>query len=221
MENELKAAILAILLSFAIGIWAFPVLPALSVTHWGADGEPNGYLPAFWAAFLLPLIMAALLLLLLTIPIVDPLRENIALFRKDFYGFALVIELFMLVVYAQSILWNLGTQISFSLTMPFLFGALFIYIGFFLEKTKPNWFIGIRTPWTLSSPEVWEKTHKLGGKLFKAAGVLSVISVLFPAYVFWVVIAVVIAAAIATVIYSYIAYSKLGKKEKPEKKKLQ
>ena len=126
-------------------------------------------------------------------------------------------ELFLLVVYAQSVLWNLGKEISFSLTMPFLFGALFIYIGFFLEKTKQNWFIGIRTPWTLSSPEVWEKTHKLGGKLFKAAGVLSVLSVFFPAYAFLVVIALVIASAIATVIYSYLVYARLAKKGKPGK----
>lgn len=218
MENEIKAAILVILLSFAIGIWAFPLLPPLSASHWGADGEANGYLPSFWAAFLLPCILAALLLLLLAIPAIDPLRANIALFRKEFYRFVLVIELFLLAVYAQSVLWNLGTEISFSLTMPFLFGALFIYIGFFLEKTKQNWFIGIRTPWTLSSPEVWEKTHRFGGKLFKAAGVLSALSVFFPASAFWVVIALVIASAIATVIYSYLAYARIGKKERAEKK---
>jgi uncharacterized membrane protein len=87
------------------------------------------------------------------------------------------------------------------------FSLLFIGLGFFIERTKQNWFIGIRTPWTLSSPVVWEKTHKAGGWLFKAAGVLSLVGLLLPLELaFSLMIVPILIAALGSVVYSYIAY---------------
>ncbi len=212
MENEIKAMILLIILSFVIGVYAYPQLPENAASHWNASGDVDGYMPKAYAAFLLPALSVALLLVFLAIPLIDPLRANIRLFIKDYHRFCLVILAFLFLVYVQTILWNLGTKVSFSFTLPVLLGCLLFYLGHFLGKVKQNWFIGIRTPWTLSSPEVWAKTHQFGAKLFKGAGVLCVLSALFPAYSILVILGSVIVAALTTIAYSYVAYAGLPKK---------
>ncbi len=88
-----------------------------------------------------------------------------------FIGF-LILAMLIPKSYELSNIYWIG-RISMDLVMPVLVGLLFVYCGFFLEKVEPNWFAGIRTPWTLSSPAVWKKTHILGGKLFKLAGIVS------------------------------------------------
>ena len=95
-----------------------------------------------------------------------------------------------------------------NLVMPVLMGLLFLYCGFFLERVGPNWFAGIRTPWTLSSPTVWKKTHLLGGKLFKIAGIVSCAGSLVPDLAIWFILVPVLAGALVTVVYSYYAFRK-------------
>ena len=91
------------------------------------------------------------------------------------------------------------------------FGVLFYCLGILLGNAKRNWFVGIRTPWTLSSDVVWDKTHKMGGKLFKAAGVVAFLGVLVPAYALLLVIVPVIAVAVYTFVYSYFEFVKQSK----------
>lgn len=217
METGGWVAAILIAVSFAISLYAYPLLPSSVASHWDATGAVNGHMPAFWGAFLIPMLSAVLFLVFRLIPRLDPLSENINAFKGDYHRFILIILLFLFLVNVQALLWNLGTEISFSLTMPVLLGGLFFYLGDLLGKVKRNWFIGIRTPWTMSSDVVWDKTHKVGGKLFKAAGVVSVLSVFFPAYAFWVVIGSVILAALASIVYSYLAFSDLSKKKKRKK----
>jgi hypothetical protein len=83
-----------------------------------------------------------------------------------------------------------------------------------VENAKRNWFIGIRTPWTLSSDSVWDKTHKLGGKLFKVSGIIALFGVIFPLFAFYLVIVPVISVAFYTMLFSYLEFRKeesLGK----------
>jgi len=217
METEKLSAIVLIALSFAISLYAFPMLPESVASHWGLEGEVNGYMPAFGGAFFIPVLSAVLFVIFLAIPSIDPLRANIDSFRTDYHRFIFVIVLFLSLVHIQMLLWNLGTEISFNLTMPILMGGLFFYIGDLLGKVKRNWFIGIRTPWTMSNDVVWDKTHKVGGKLFKAAGAISALSALFPAYVFYVVIISVLMAALASIVFSYLAFSDLSRRKTQKK----
>jgi uncharacterized membrane protein len=222
MENELKATIILILLSFIIGAYAYALLPAQVASHWGISGTPNGYMPAVFGAFLFPALMVVLFAIFMVIPLIDPLRANIETFRKEYYGLILAITGFFFIVYLQTILWNLGIMISFSLSLPILLGCLFFYLGTMLGKAKRNFFIGIRTPWTLYSDKVWDKTHKLGATVFEAIGILFVLSVLLPAYSLVIVIGLFVAALVGLVLYSYVEYTKLkkayrkrGKRRKP------
>jgi uncharacterized membrane protein len=88
------------------------------------------------------------------------------------------------------------------------FGILFFYCGILIEKVKRNWFIGIKTPWTLSNEKVWDKTHQLGGKLFKIVGIIAFLGIIFPNYTFFLILFPVIAVSIYTVVYSYFEYQK-------------
>jgi len=88
------------------------------------------------------------------------------------------------------------------------FGVLFYYCGILTENAKRNWFIGIRTPWTLSNEKVWDKTHKIGGKLFKIAGAIALSGIFFRTYTLFFVLVPALLAATYTVIYSYFEYQK-------------
>jgi uncharacterized membrane protein len=91
--------------------------------------------------------------------------------------------------------------------MPAL-AILFFCSGCLVEKAKRNFFIGIRTPWTLSSDIVWEKTHKVGGKLFKLTGICAFFGAFFPEYSFVIFISAVMLAVFFSFIYSYFVYIK-------------
>ncbi len=196
-------------LIFVVSLYAYPRLPAQIASHWNAQGEVNGTMSRFWGVFLLPIVTVGILGLLWLIPYIDPLRENIAKFRTMYDGFIVVFLLYMLVIQGQIILWSLGTRISPNVTLPVILGVLFVYIGFLLEKTRQNWFIGIRTPWTLSSQTVWDKTHRVAAKWFKVAGLIAMLGVFWSRYAIWFMIVPIVAVALYAVIYSYIAYHKL------------
>jgi uncharacterized membrane protein len=100
----------------------------------------------------------------------------------------------------QVILWNKGTHISPNVIFPIALGFLFFYIGILCEHAKRNWFIGIRTPWTLSNEKVWDKTHRLGGKLFKIAGLISLLGALLGKFAFVFVLAPMLMVTIYAIV---------------------
>jgi uncharacterized membrane protein len=208
MKSLIALSVALIAASFLLSIYSYPYLPEMMASHWNARGEVDGYLPKFWGAFLVPFIMVGLYLLFLAIPRIDPLKANIMQFIRYYYGLIVVILVFTLTVHIQVTLWSLGFVISPNIVLSISIGVLFIYIGVLLNKVKRNWFVGIRTPWTLSSDAVWDKTHKIGGRLFILAGVISILGVLFPDYVFLFIFLPVLAVAFYTVVYSCVAYQK-------------
>lgn len=208
MRKSTIAVLLVILISFAIGIYLYPYMPERMASHWNAEGQVDGYMPKFWGLFLMPLISVGLLLLFLLIPKIDPLKKNIQKFRKYYDWFIVLLIAFLLYIYLLSLAANLGYDFNMTTMMVPALGILFYYIGILTENAKRNWFIGIRTPWTLSSDVVWDKTHKLGGKLFKAAGVIALLGILAGGYAIWFVLVPVIAVALYTLIYSYFEYQK-------------
>jgi uncharacterized membrane protein len=204
-------AIIAILiLAFSLTFAAYPLMPKTIVTHWDAAGNPNGSMQALWGILIVPLIMVGMTVLFAVIPRIDPLRKNYGTFLNYYEGFVLFILAFMLVIQIQVLLWNTGYMLNPNLLLPILTGLLFIYIGFLIEKAEQNWFVGIRTPWTLSSVTVWKKTHDLGGNLFKVAGVISCAGILFQEYAIWFVLVPVLVVSVYSVAYSYVEYQKEG-----------
>lgn len=205
----IRVAIIAgVLITFALTLAIYPSAPDRIVSHWNAAGQADGNMSKFWGLGLIPLIMIALVGLFAVLPRIDPYKNNYEKFGDYYEGFILIIILFMLAIQIQIILWSSGYQISPNLTFPFLTGALFIYTGFLLGHAEQNWFVGIRTPWTLSSATVWKKTHEIGGRLFKIAGVISCTGVLAGEFAMWFILVPVLAVAVFTVVYSYVEFQK-------------
>lgn len=202
------AGIAIILLSFAVSLWFWPQMPDKMATHWGMQGQVNGYMPKFWGLFFMPLMQLVLGLFLWVVPRIDPLKANITKFQKYYHGFIAILLLFLLAVHLQVLLWNMGAKIDPNRFIPVSLGVLLFYTGILTEKAQRNWLVGIRTPWTLSSERVWDKTHKLGGKLFKISGIIAFIGLLFPAHAFLFIVIPVILVTLYTYVYSFLEYRK-------------
>ncbi|CAG0964603.1 MAG: DUF1648 domain-containing protein [Candidatus Methanoperedens sp.] len=177
-----------ILLYFAIGIYYYPQMPEKLASHWNAQGQVDGYTSKFWGLFLMPIISVGMLLLFILIPRIDPLKSNIQQFRKYFDGFVVLIMVFLFYLYLLTIFWNSGYTFNMITFLSPAFAILFYYSGILIENAKRNWFIGIRTPWTMSSDKVWDKTHKIGGKLFKIAGVVTLLAIFFETYAIYIIV---------------------------------
>jgi len=200
------AIVLVLVLTAVITLAAYPLMPGIVASHWNAAGEVNGTMPKFWGLIIIPLLMYGFSALFAVLPRIDPLRNNYRKFQDYYEGFILVFAAFLSFIQLQIILWGLGTQVSPNLTLPIMIGILFIYIGFLLEHAEPNWFVGIRTPWTLSSDSVWKKTHQKGATLFKLAGVVSMVGILAGIYAWLFILVPAIAIAVYTVVYSYVEF---------------
>lgn len=197
-----------VLATFAAGALLYPHLPLLATSHWDAAGNANGTLPRFWAAFLLPLIMLALWGVWALLPKIDPLAPGFKGFRYAYDFFWVLVTAFLAYVYALSLWANFEPAANISLLIIPAIALLFVTIGALLPLIKRNWFIGIRTPWTIASDLVWEKTHRVGSWLFMLAGVIAFASAYTsPGTAIWLTIAPIILASIATVIYSYVIYA--------------
>ena len=206
-----------ILISFIIGIYLYPKMPEKMASHWNTKGEVDSYMSKFWGLFLMPIISSGMFVLFILIPKIDPLKANIKKFRNYYEGLIVLIIVFLFYIYLLSIFWNLGWTVSIIQFLAPALGILFFYIGILLEKVKRNWFIGIRTPWTLSNEIVWEKTHKKGAKLFKIAGILAFFGIFFPNQALFFIVVPIILFAIYMFVYSYIEYQR--EMLKPSKKK--
>lgn len=201
-----------VVISFAIAIYFYPTLPEKIVTHWNAQGIPDGWGSKFTGLFTFPLTMLFIFFLMLLIPKIDPLRKNIQKFLKMYYAFFFFLLLFFIFVQLQTTLWNAGIEISPNIFFPIGLSFLMYIISLLLTQARRNWFVGIRTPWTISSEEVWNKTHKLGALLFKLVAIIVLIGVIFPRYSIYFVLIPVLSVAVFLVIYSYILYTKIEEK---------
>lgn len=212
MSTRLTTIIVLILIVGATiaGALLWNQLPNQMASHWNANDQVNGYMSKFWGVFLMPLVTLGMLLLFLLIPNIDPLKANIAKFRGVFNLFITFIIAFMIYVHALTLLWNLGyTSLGIGKAMLPALGLLFILVGYMLRKAKRNWFIGIRTPWTLSSDHVWDETHRLGSTLFMISGVLAFIGSFFGGTMaLWMFMAPLIGSTVFLFVYSYALYQR-------------
>jgi uncharacterized membrane protein len=155
---------------FILAAIAWPQAPERIPTHWGITGEPDSYGGKFLGLLGIPLTMIGIYALLYFLPRFDPRRENYQKFWGKYLFFRLVILLLLACIQIVVFLWIVGVNINMSLAVFMFAGLMFILIGNYLGKLRPTWFVGIRSPWTLSSEESWNKTHRLGGRLFMIFG---------------------------------------------------
>ena len=161
---------LLVVAAFAMVGLKYPGLPDPMPTHWNLAGEVNGWMPKFWGAFLIPIVMAAMWLIFLVLPRISPRGFEMEPFLRA-WGVLKVTILALMLFIGILVLRAASSGGDLSQTAMFCaLGVLFVVIGNLLGKVTRNFFVGIRTPWTLASEEVWYRTHRLAGKLFVAAG---------------------------------------------------
>jgi uncharacterized membrane protein len=211
----MKAYIIVILilaiLPFFVSIYYYPSFPDNVASHWNAEGEVDGYMGKFWGLFLMPIVGAVIAFLCLLLPNIDPLKKNFKKSQKSFYVFIVFMMLFFIYVYFLTIQWNLGIRFDMTTAITPAIGVLFVVVGFMVGKAKRNWFVGIRTPWTLSSDKVWDRTHELGSKLFIISGILAIVGVFFSEYAIYFIMVPILATVLISFIYSYYIYRKIKK----------
>lgn len=200
-------ALLIVIASWILGWYFYQNFPAQVVTHWNFYGVPDSWGKGTTHALVLPGVITGMYLLFLALPYLDPKKERYEEFQKVYTIFKNLLLLVMFLIFLASGLFNLGYNVQIQYVVPIIIGLLMMIIGNYMGKIKPNWFMGIRTPWTLSSETVWQKTHRLGGFLFTLFG-LVLIAVPFLPKVFGLslFIAMIVLLVFGTMGYSYWVY---------------
>ncbi|PXW88986.1 putative membrane protein [Streptohalobacillus salinus] len=207
-------AIALILATVCMWFISYPHLPAEIPMQWGPDGSVNWFAPKAIGALLNVGILIVIYPILVLTPRLDPKRKGYLLTSKAYWVIVYATMVLLVFVNAFVIFKSLGVNLRIEVIIPLMIGILFIIIGNYMQTVKANWFLGIRTPWTLSSEAVWRKTHRLGAKLFILTGLsFFIVPFINSAFaVYFIVIGALMVGLIPT-IYSYIIYQKEQKEE--------
>lgn len=217
MRLTLKTEWLPLLLvaaSWGLAAYYWPQLPAQIPTHWGVAGTPDQWAPKLTGALIGPVMGVFFYLLVAALPWLDPRGRHVAESHGVIEALKSILCAFALFMTYLTLSASLtpGQHLSITSLMVGM-GLLFVVLGNYLPKVRSNFFIGIRTPWTLSSEEVWYQTHRLGGKLMVAAGLLVILSAWLPRLQ---QVAVLIGAigfsSLYPILFSYRLYKRIAAK---------
>ena len=201
-KKQLLSTIFVIILPALIGVFFWKALPEQVPTHFGIDGQADGYSSKLFTLVVFPILFVLFQIIALASLEKESVKVTVPAKMRKLYAW--IIPALSLIVqgsiYANALGW---VKSSPTLVTAFL-GIIFVIIGNYLPKTHRNHTIGIRIPWTLSDDKNWHKTHRMAGKLWVLGGLLilleSFVQVAMP-YVMGVVIAIMI---IAPMIYSFL-----------------
>ena len=195
--------------ALAMSVWAYPRLPPTMATHWSLSGTPDGFSSRLVAVSILPVGLVFVTVLFNVLPKVDPRRENYARFLNSYWLIANAVIVFLLLAHALVIASGLGFDVKIDRLMPFGVGLLLVFLGNYLTRVEPNWFIGIRTPWTLSSDTVWRRTNRTGGWLMVIGGLVLAAGAFVRRPAFLVLfVATIIIVAVFPIVQSYILWKR-------------
>ena len=183
-------------------------MPEIMVTHWGLRGEPNGYMGRFWGVMMLPILTTVINVGMRWGVRLDPKRKEIEKQMAAYERFIFFMCLFFVFIFLLVIGWNVGWVFDMGKMMVVGLAVLFWETGRLVGRVNPNYTIGIRTPWTLASDEVWKKTHTFGSRAFRVAAVLGLIGLVDGDRVFWWMILPILVVSVVMVVYSALIYHK-------------
>ena len=194
-------AVAALLFSVAV----YSRLPEQVPTHFNIAGEPDDWSGRFFAAFLMPAMGILMYLVFHLLPRISPRRANLVRFDDTYWMIANVTIAFMSALHVLVLGRALGWPIDITSAILLGVGAMFMIIGNVLPRTRSNWWIGIRTPWTMESESVWRATHRLAGKTFMIGGAITIVGALMPADIRpWVAMGALGIGGFIPVIFSYL-----------------
>jgi len=205
--RKLFPGLLVVAVAAAFSVWAYPQLPAQVATHFNLHGEPNGWSPRLVATVLAPALGIVIALVFTVLPHIDPRRANYDKFGPTYWTIANAVLVLVAALHVVTLGKALGWDININRVVSLGLGGLLALLGNLMTRIRPNWFVGIRTPWTLSSDTVWRKTHRFGGVAFVVAGLCVAATALTAVpWALFAAIGVAAAAGLASVVYSYVAW---------------
>lgn len=212
MKTYRKTIILTLvitLLPILAGLFLWNKLPDKLPSHWGINGQVDGWNSKRFTVFFLPCIMAAGQLLLSFCLVADPKKKNIH--PKMLIVSLWIIPLVSIFMNGTTYLTALGVPVSMTAVVTFLIGVLFLFLGNYLPKLQQNYTIGIRVPWALTDDSNWERTHRFGGKVFFFAGILMILltflsGILGDSVTMTVLLVFVLVCVLLPAVYSYLIY---------------
>lgn len=211
MKRVFQICISISILELIIAIAAFQFLPETIPTHWDISGKIDAY-GSKWMIFLAPLISLLATFGMYFLPKIDPKGENIKRSGKAYPIVMLLLVLIMVVILFVTIFAAFGYNVYVNKVIPIAVGILFILLGNYMPKIKPNYFFGIRLPWTIANEMVWAKTHRVGGFVFFIMGLLFLFGIFVPVpYNFIIPTSSIFLGIIILSIYSYLEYEKVKK----------
>jgi uncharacterized membrane protein len=195
-----------------LAMWAFALavfgrLPAMVPSHVNLAGDVDGWMPRSYGAFLPALVATALIAFTYLVRRIDPRAENVEKFRGDWWMLVNLIVMFFAVLEVTTLGYALGWPVDLGRAVLVSVGLLFVGIGNYLPRVRSNWFIGIRTPWTMDNERVWRATHRVGGRTFVAAGLMLGVTALLPEGARpALTLASIAVAVVIPLVYSYVAW---------------
>lgn len=205
-KKEILLTTLLCLLPIFAGVLLYDRLPETIATHFGVNGEENGWSSRAFAVFGIPAFMAGINLLLHFSLNSDPKRQNMSPPLRTLSIWLVP----LLSIFVSSIMLGkaLGYVVHVETVAPLLVGLLFIAIGNYLPKTKQSYTMGIKLPWTLASEENWNRTHRIAGFLWVFGGIVTILFTILHVWNNWLFLVLVITLVVVPSIYSYLLYKK-------------
>lgn len=201
---------IVILIPMLIGLLLWDRLPEQIPSHWGINGEVDGWSSKPFAVFFFPCLLLGVHWLCVVASTTDPKRKN---YHPTMFQFVLwICPVLSLVLHTLVYCTALGYAVNVEVIMPLLVGAMFLIIGNLLPKCRQTYTMGIKLPWTLANEENWNMTHRFGGKVWVLGGVI----IMATAFVgsFWLLLGTMVVMVLAPTVYSYCLYQKQTKNEK-------
>ncbi|MBR2577318.1 MAG: SdpI family protein [Erysipelotrichaceae bacterium] len=215
-KNKIKIIITGLLtlvpIFVALAMW--DKLPDTVPVHWNMNGEADNYWSKTGALIGMPFILLAVHVISIFVTVADPKRKNIS--DTAFSMVLFICPAMSIIISAIEMNYALGREVSVNRIVMLIMGVLFIVLGNYLPKSRRNYTVGIKVPWALNSDNNWNATHRFGGFVYILIGLISLILGLLPGIsgdALWIYLIVLLVAATAPVIYSFIYYIKYEKEE--------
>ena len=214
MNKKYWIALIIVVIQLIVALSIASQLPedAKIPVHWNFQGEVDSYSGKWMGTLLFPLINALILAFMIAMPYISVRYKNSQKrFQNILPSFALILISCFALIHIFSLLLAAKLLVENVKSLHLILGLMFLLLGNYLPKVPSNFFLGIRTPWTLSSEYVWRRTHRLGGICFVWGGILLIVSALIPATYAWmsnIIFGIFLLAVLLPVLYSFIIYKK-------------
>lgn len=205
--------LLTVLAPLGVAAWMWNDLPATIPTHWNFEGKPDSFMPKFPGAVLLPLINAVMSVVLKYIVRLDPKRENYEQFSRAYSAIRIALAIFFAIISIYTLRLSVGGDMTMGSFIEACMCLLFLVLGNYMRNIKHNYFVGVRTPWTLADENVWRITHRFTSTFWTISSlIMFMIMLILPSTIaLGVFIGFAVVMGIIPILYSYLVFRNRNK----------